>query len=104
MATYDGTDPIPQLSTALTNAVVGVAAYGGGILRVPPIAGVYQLKGMSYYPPENISSEFSTLRINISTRKEWGVGLSLVAGLFLCVLCLVLHQRCWVTTGTSFNC
>jgi hypothetical protein len=81
MATYDGTDPIPQLSTALTNAVVGVAAYGGGILRVPP-----------------------TLRINISTRKEWGVGLSLVAGLFLCVLCLVLHQRCWVTTGTSFNC
>lgn len=70
MATWDGTDPIPDMAHALPNPATNATAPGGGILMVPAVPGVYQLFGIAYYPPEGISSDKAARYINISIRES----------------------------------
>ena len=69
IATWDDTDPQPIYGQATRDLTTGEIAPGGGWISIPPVAGVYTLRGISYYQPEDISSDTAIIKVNVSVRE-----------------------------------
>lgn len=67
--TTDGiNDPVSIVYHDALTGEDGLIAQGGGLLRLPPKAGIVELRGISYYQPEGITSAVNIIHVNISIR------------------------------------